>query len=159
MPQADILYACDNVWWKKYDGVPTFQGLKLSPDARVDGKTWGIERVMINRKEDSLLFAQRGLVGWGGNSGFQTINLAAQMGVSKIILIGYDMSIERGTHWHGNHPAGMNNPTAPNVARWRRAIDAAAWLLNLYGVEVINTSMESALVNYPKMSLAEALAK
>lgn len=96
-------------------------------------------------------------MGWGGNSGFHALNLAVQFGVSKIILVGFDMSLDHGVHWHGKH-VGLNNPTVRNVDRWRRCIDAAAEPIEALGITVVNTSPVSALQNYPKMSLAEALA-
>jgi hypothetical protein len=109
------------------------------------------------KNEDRLLVGKFGELGWGGNSGFQALNLAIQFGVKKIILICYDMHLERGMHWHGKHEGGMNNPTPKNVERWRRVTDAAAPLLEALGIKVINCSMISALENYPKMSLREAL--
>jgi hypothetical protein len=76
---------------------------------------------------------------------------------SKIILVGYDMTIAHGVHWHGRHE-GLNNPTERNVDRWRRCIDATAEVIAALGIQCINVSPISALHNYPKMSLEEALA-
>lgn len=44
------------------------------------------------------------------NSGQRAIQLAAHFGAERIILLGYDCSLENGTHWHGNHPDGLKNP-------------------------------------------------
>ena len=77
---------------------------------------------------------------------------------SKIILVGYDMSVDHGLHWHGRHARGLNNPSRPNVARWRRVVDGAAEAIAGMGIPVLNCSPISALENYPKMSLEEALA-
>jgi hypothetical protein len=68
------------------------------------------------------------------------------------------MTIRHGFHWHGKHPRGMNNPTNGNTERWRRAIDAPAAKVAALGIQVINCSPVSTLRNYPKMTLAEALA-
>jgi hypothetical protein len=131
--------------------------LKVSQDEKIERTPWGIHRVKVQRNRDQLLVAELGVIGWGGNGGFQALNLAVQFGARRIILVGYDMRLDKGLHWHGRHPAGLNNPTDKNVARWRRAVDDAAPALRALGIEVINTSMESALGNYPKMSLGEAL--
>lgn len=98
-----------------------------------------------------------GTVGWAGNSGFHCLNLAVQFLAAKIILVGFDMTVAHGLHWHGKH-VGLNNPTDRNVARWRRCVDAAAEVIDALGIKVVNASQISALQNYPKMSLEEALA-
>jgi hypothetical protein len=156
VPSADVLYACDFGWWEKRRGVPEFTGLKLSQDSKATKRGWGIERVHVIRGDDRLQLVRPGHVGWGGNGGFHALNLAVQFLPSKIVLVGYDMRVDRGLHWHGAHE-GLNNPTAPNVERWRRCIDAAAEQIAAMGIRVFNASHVSALSAYPKTSLEEAL--
>lgn len=74
----------------------------------------------------------------------------------RIVLVGYDMTIERGLHWHGAHE-GLNNPQERNVLRWRRVIDDAAGTIKALGIPVYNASCGSALQAYPKLTLEEAL--
>lgn len=116
-----------------------------------------MRRIKVVRGEDRLLVGEFGVIGWGGNSGFHALNLAVQFGVKSIALVGYDMRCDRGLHWHGKHVQGLNNPTSGNVERWRRVTDEAAPVLAALGVRVVNCSPISALVNYPKMTLSEAL--
>lgn len=97
-----------------------------------------------------------GVLGWGGNSGFHALNLAVQAGARRIVLVGYDMTIAGGVHWHGRHPSALNNPTAGNIDRWRRVMDAAAPMLAECGVEVLNASAVSALAAFPKVAFEEA---
>lgn len=158
VPWADMLFACDLAWWKRYGPGLEFKGLRLSTDKHSCKASWGVQQVNLDRPSDNLNLIHYNTVGWGGNSGFQALNLAVQFGCSKIILIGYDMTTVNGLHWHGRHPQGMNNPTEQNVKRWRRAVDAAADDLEPLGIEVINCSRLSALTRYPKMTLQEALA-
>lgn len=159
-PWADVLFACDLVWWKRYGPTLPFDGLRLSTDKNScePRQPWGVQQVMLERPSDKLNLIRYNCVGWGGNSGFQALNLAVQFGCLKIILVGYDMTTQHGLHWHGAHPRGMNNPTEINVRRWCRAIDNAADDLEPLGIEVINASPISALTRYPKLSLKEALA-
>lgn len=110
----------------------------------------------MNKRDDRLEILRSGTVGWGGNSGFHSLNLAVQFGAARIVLVGFDMRVDHGLHWHGRHE-GMNNPTARNVERWRRCMDAAADTIASLGITVINASEISALTRYPKMSLEEAL--
>lgn len=158
-PWADVLYACDVSWWREHKASwPEFKGLKITQD-KLANDEFEIFRVICERHHENLVLDRFGQVGWGGNSGFHCINLAIQFGVKKIILVGYDMQLNGGSHWHGDHPNNMNNPTAANVARWRRTIDANAQIIKNLGIAVFNVSPVSALVNYPKMSLVEALER
>jgi len=117
----------------------------------------GLRQVGIARGRDEILLDEPGVLGDGGNSGFQAINLALQYGSAKLILVGFDMRLDLGVHWHGKHGRGLNNPTARNLAKWRGIIDGCAPRLSELGVAVINASAVSALEAYPKMSLIEAL--
>ncbi|TPJ76206.1 hypothetical protein FJ422_30400 [Mesorhizobium sp. B2-6-3] len=157
-PWADILFACDVAWWDHAAGCPEFTRLKLTVDRKAVEKYACIRQVDCRKPDDRLVVEPVNTVGWGGNGGFHALNLAVQFGCRKIILVGYDMTIKAGIHWHGNHPHGMNNPKAGNVERWRRAVDAAWQVIEPLGIKVINCSPISALRNYPKMTLAEALS-
>jgi hypothetical protein len=138
--------------------LPEFGGLKLCQDSIVAHRpAWGIRAVTVHRGQDQLLVDTFGELGWGGNSGFGAINLAVQFGASRIILVGFDMRIDKGLHWHGAHKGALSNPNPGNVLRWRRVIDEAAPVLAALGVEVVNTSMISALGAYPKMDFVEAI--
>jgi hypothetical protein len=158
-PWADVLYACDHRWWAHFNGVPDFHGLKVSQDEQIERQPWGVNRVYVERNKDVLLLSKFGTIGWGGNSGFHALNLAVQFGAVKIILVGYDMRMDKGIHWHGPHPREMNNPTPGNIARWCRAVDSTAPVLDALGIDCINTCMHSSLKNFPKMPFAEALAE
>jgi hypothetical protein len=109
------------------------------------------------RNCDRLLFNRFGELGWGGNGGFHALNLALQFGARRVVLVGYDMRVDLGVHWHGKHPKGMNNPSDVNTRRWRQVLDAQAPLLRDMGVEVLNASPVSALEAYPKVNFAAAI--
>lgn len=131
--------------------------MRLTHDAAACLLFPGLRQVGIARGRDEILLEAPGVLGDGGNSGFQAINLAVQCGATKLILVGFDMRLDLGIHWHGKHDRGLNNPTARNLAKWRGVIDGRAAQLAELGVDVINASAVSALEAYPKMSLAEAL--
>jgi hypothetical protein len=111
----------------------------------------------VRKGADRILTDQAGTVGDGGNSGFQAINLAAQFGARRIVLVGFDMRIDRGAHWHGRHPPGLNNPTDRNLVRWRLVIDRSAAELAALGIDVVNVSPVSMLNAFPVVSIEEAL--
>ena len=81
-------------------GIPEakkFTGLRLGFEC-YEG---GVQSIKILKKGGDyvhdLLFQEPGVVGSGGNSGFQMINLAAQFGATGIALIGFDMRLGSGS--------------------------------------------------------------
>lgn len=157
-PWADVLYACDHHWWEAHKGVVPFEGLRLAFDRRTIEK-WGgmpFRKVEIVKHKVDFLFDEVGRIGWGGNSGFHAINLAAQFGALKIILVGFDLTIMNGRHFFGDHPY-QGGPSEPNCKRWAEVIDRAAYALEDRGIDVINCSPVSTLKAFPIMSFEEAL--
>jgi hypothetical protein len=157
-PWADVLYGCDGNWWALHHGVQKFKGLKISPDHNAC-VLFGIKEIKIpDTKCNEILTAIPGHIGAGGNSGFQALNLAVQFGAKRILLVGYDMRVDLGEHWHPRHYPPMSNPhPQDNLPRWRAALDGAHDRFVQLGIEVINCSFVSLLTKYPKMTIAEAL--
>jgi hypothetical protein len=116
-----------------------------------------VKRIPI-RRVNEMLFDDSGEIGWGHNGGFQAINVATRFGSRRILLCGFDLSLEKGVHFHGSHPSPLTNPSAGAVESWRGYLDAQAQLLADHGVEVINCSPHSRLANYRRQPLLEALA-
>lgn len=155
VPWADMLYACDYRWWEKFDGMPGWTGLKVSQDPACQLAGWGVRRVYANHASDRIEMKRVANIGWAGNSGFQAINIAAQSGARRIVLIGFDQGGPE--RWHAPHGPGHPTPRQADIDRHRRATDAAYGQLLDHGIEAILTSRRSALQNYPVMSLEEAL--
>ena len=161
-PWANMLYGCDAQWWYKRRGQWVGfnkNGLKITQD-RTTGELLineDIKRVFAVRGSEHLLLGQPGYIGWGGNSGFQALNLAMHFEPAKIILVGYDMSLKNGEHWHGRHANGLHNPKPGHVERWRRVCDRAYFTLQRHGVIGVSTAINGALNNWPKMTLEDAL--
>jgi hypothetical protein len=162
-PWADILYSCDKDWWGTRHGEvkKKFSGLRLGFQPCTEGVK-AIDIVKTNKKHDdiyshSLHFDEPGLLGSGGNSGFQMINMSAQFGVTAIALVGFDMQMSQGVHWHGLHNVPMRNPDTIQLSQWARRLDAVAGELYRQGIDVVNCSKLSALNAYPKLTIDEAL--
>jgi hypothetical protein len=163
-PWADALYGSDAAWWATgqadhYEGESgdygEFAGLKISrSDAPgtyhvslkpgTHGQTW----------LDRLVFDEPGVIGAGGSSGFQALNLAIQFGSRDIALVGFDARVDQGTHWHGDHPSPLLNPSALTAQIWAKHLDAAAPTLLAREIRVVNLSPVSKLTAFPKMDLA-----
>lgn len=157
-PWSEAVYGCDYPWWRSVRGLPDYGGLKFCYDAR--GASLGCRKIDIEVREDRMLFERTGLVGSGGNSGFQALNLAAQFGAVRILLVGFDCQDRSGVHWYGRNTAqGMGNPSGSNFRRWIPALDKAAEQLRDRGVEVINASPLTDVKSFPKASVAEILER
>jgi hypothetical protein len=159
-PWADVLYGCDLGWWQLHKGVPEFAGLKLTHDRSGPQHYKDLHRVeILHPVSNELLLDQPSHLGAGGNGGFQAFNLIIQFGVTRIMLVGIDCSIDNGPHWHGRHPVPLTNPLESNVARWRKAFNEASGRIAALGVEVINCSPVSTVNAYPKLSVDETLKR
>lgn len=158
-PWADALYACDHHWWMAHRGMLRFGGARICWDERTMTEWRGVKflRVKMSPSHQDMLFGETGTIGWGGNSGYHAVNLAAQFGARRIILVGFDMRIDQGRHFFGNHLYTNQRPSQANVDRWRPIMDRQATGLRERGIEVVNCSPVSALTAYPKMSFEDAL--
>ena len=156
-PWADVLYACDAKWWNWHKGVPEFTGMKITQDVCA-AALYGLNLVRLLESDDPqancIVVDRPGVIGRGGNSGFQAVNLAVQFGARKYLLVGFDCYGER---WHGAHPNGRPSQKSSTLDEWRKNFDAQAVLFAKLGVEVANVSDISALTAYQKMSIEAAL--
>jgi len=156
-PWADAVYGCDFPWWRSVRGLPDFHGEKWSYAPQACDQ-YGARQVKIDRDRNDLLFGEVGFVGSGGNSGFHALNLVAQFGATRILLVGFDVHDRGGVHWYGRNIAlGMSNPMEHNFRRWRGAFETASAQLKARGVEVINASPMSDIKGFPRTTLRQAL--
>jgi hypothetical protein len=111
-----IFYSCDADWWHlRKDKIKDFTGMKVTFDhPRQPCQVQGLCKFKIPEANanwiNDFLFDKAGVIGSGGNSGFQTINISAQFGATGIALVGFDMDGSSQIHWHGNHPSPCRNP-------------------------------------------------
>lgn len=156
-PFAEAVYGCDYPWWRSVSGLKDFAGWRFAYAEKACNE-FGAQKVGIDVRSDRLLFDQRGVVGSGGNSGFQALNLAVQFGARRVLLMGFDCQDRSGVHWYGRNTArGMSNPGENNFRRWRVAFDMAAQQLREMGVETVNASPVSDIKGFPKRGVAETL--
>ena len=158
-PWADVVYGCDGPWWRSVRGLKSFAGLRLAYDPTVCNSEYGIQKVDIPDPTcDRFLFDRVGSVGSGRNSGFQALNLAAQFGAKRIVLLGFDMQGDTGSHFYGrNNWMQANNPDQYNFHTWKLAFAFAASDLHKRSIEVINASRSSALTCFRQLPIEAAL--
>lgn len=150
----DVLYAADCAFWRTHAGARAFPGLKLCPDDRALDLCPSIGAVTIPKPDGyyhkRMIRGPVGMIGTGGNGGFQAVNLAAQFRPARIMLAGLDYC---GDHWHGPHVGPLWNAGPDTMRKWRDALDAEAETLASWGIDVVNLSRISTLTRYPVVSL------
>jgi hypothetical protein len=138
--------------------LPNFHGTKLAHDSNVCANYRDIHKIEVV-DHNRMLFDEPGVIGSGGNSGFQAINIAVQFGATRILLIGFDMHAANGVHWYGkNGWKNANNPFDHHLVRWRGALNKQSRVLQRMGIQIVNASPDSALVCFPKASVEQTLA-
>ena len=157
LPDADVLYAADGRWWRHHWPAVSagFRG-EMWTCKRETAKQYGICHIDSTPRRAGLSRTP-GLIHEGGNSGYQAVGLAYHFGVTRIVLIGFDMQHRPGDppHWFGKHPQGLSN--AGGVKDWAPRFNQLADDLRAEGVELLNCSLRTALT-VPRCDLAEALA-
>jgi hypothetical protein len=138
-PFADVLFGCDAAWWFHHDGVREFAGHRVtcSPAAC---RRFGLE-----------MFITR-----GSNSGIRAVRLAEHFGARSILLVGFDMHVAGGVHWHERHVGVLRNPTADTTLRWRAEIERDL-RAGKFKARIINCTPGSALTCFPYLPFAEAI--
>lgn len=116
-----------------------------------------VHRIRAEPGHQKIIFSPKGRVGWGGNGGFHGLNFTVQTGLRHIILLGFDMTLQNGVHWHGRHGGALNNPRQASVDRWRGVLDGQAAPLAAAGFSVVIGSPGSSLSQYRKLELGEAI--
>lgn len=151
-------YACDAAWWS--GTALDWRSLDCVKVAGAPGPHEAAGVLAADVCGYQMKFGRFLEIGGGGNSGFQVLNLLAQMGARECAIIGLDMGGGGYTHWHGpGWPFGGGRLQHKTVDRWREDTDAAADALESAGLTVVNASPVSALENYRKESLADIFAR
>lgn len=160
LPYADILYACDERWWRVHiDHVrATFHGERWTTHGQgehsgnsKDGMPadWGVQ--FVHGKDGTGFSTDPDVLHYGQNSGFQALNMALLKGATKVILVGFDMG-GRG-HFFGDHPAPLHNRTDYKafLPPFREAAKGCR-------VPIVVATPGSALDCWPHVTLEDALA-
>jgi hypothetical protein len=149
-PNADFLYACDKDWWDIHEKETRLIKSRWScnQDASIQ---YGLEFIRGHHARlPNRLFGVKDDIVYGGNSGFQTLNLAYLHGIRRAVLLGFDMG---GSHFFGEHPKGLNRNSPFKM--WIDHFKDAAPEISAAGMQVINCTMGGALECFPRMKINE----
>ncbi|AXQ69751.1 alpha-2;3-sialyltransferase [Caulobacter phage CcrSC] len=157
LPAPDIIFFADTRWWRWHGAdIPKDFGGRIVTVSKGD-LPGGNERVFRLRKEHEggLCTDPKGV--YGRDSGLMAINLAHNLGASRIVLIGIDMRFTNGqAHWHPDHPiAAVESYYTQDFAPTYPPVIAQ---IQETGVEVLRVT-PSALDFIPQVSLEDALSR
>lgn len=141
---AAVHFAGDRAWWDNHHKTMPREGRECYTRSATAARVYNLK-----------LF-----VGLPGkfNSGQKAIELAAHLGATEVILVGYDCSVKNGLHWHGQHAGvGLKNPGTNSVREWHGEFLEMITKVKL--PPVINASRTTELKCFPIMSLEDALAR
>jgi hypothetical protein len=156
-PWADVLVFTDNNWYDdNRAAVEAFPGLVVTPSRHAKHKSPGkVNRISVINRPD-FTFGSGTDMKFGRSSGHTGITVAIALGVTRILLLGYDMRIVDGrSHFHDEYGTQdhklFSHDFLVHWKDWRKAAEAV-------GVDIINCTPGSALKEFREMSLEEALA-
>lgn len=136
---ADILYSADAEWWVANPGAFSAPGHKVSLDKTGDPRTLSLINTGFSGYD-----TYAGNVRTGGNSGYQAVHLAAQIGARKIIISGLDFSADGArNHYFGKHRGGMDKHS--DTDGWLTAFKGLTEVLQAENVLVMNASPRSRI--------------
>jgi hypothetical protein len=133
-PWAMALVANDIKFWDWYRDAYKFAGRKFSTNKIGAGVEWVMPFTIADRKD---------LVSDLTSSAVLAVVIAInEFGAEEIELHGVD---NRGGHFHGDHPAPLNNPDGNRFAVFAQQFAAVGDWAKAKGVRIVNKTPGSAL--------------
>lgn len=168
-PWVDVCWFGDLKWfhWHQLELREKYEGIICHCNTRSNliKLNW---IVPFERGAPVGIETKKGTVAWNRCSGLSAINLAYHFGVTRVVLLGFDMRMynipgRRGPemkNWHTDHKEQVNRIEARRRFNHHisacKIIQKAAVKLNF---EIINCTLESAIPDFPIMSLDDFLAQ
>jgi len=148
------------------EALATFSGLKVSCHPYFND-TYAKDRVKYlarDGKHTRGISSDPRKVSWNSNSGAAAISMAINMGVKRIILVGFDMKLGKNDkqHWHGLYGTANRKTVKPQhlpFAKHLKGFKDIAREAHREGVEIINVSPDSAITEFKKRTVEQVLSE
>ena len=157
----DMIYFGDKSFFDKvkYDLIDYPGLIVTSSDKRaINDKTIpGVKQLQRMPKKWTLGIAEKNnAVCWNHNSGAAAISIAAHTGVKRIILIGFDMTMDSDAnrHWHFLYGEKVKPPPYPTHLLGFPVIAKQA---KERGIEILNCSTNTAIKSFKIVKLEDVL--
>ncbi len=161
----DALFFGDCAWYNVYrTELALWPNLKVTCCDRFANKPEAlcenIKFLARDRSRSMGITEDPSKVSWNNNSGAAAINLAYHLGVKVVVLLGFDMTLDKNrvSHWHGCHVKyRANKRYSPPFERHMKSFPFIAADAKRLGLTILNASPISVLDMFQKITLAEAL--
>ena len=153
-PWPVLLYGDCN-WWRSMTNsagvghcvaLRAWGGLKIHP---CQHSCQHRGSVVVQRRDRGYGVSRRAdALQWNLSSGGCAIDLAVKFGVRRVVLLGFDMSSVQGKHnWHAAH--GPRSAKFNPYPRHLLPFASIARDLDALGIECVNATPGSAIINFP----------
>jgi hypothetical protein len=144
---------------KNRRGLSNFPGIKVSTNSATRGYPWVKYLKQYTRDRNCGISPKNSELVWKSNSGATAIDLAVHLGAKKIILLGFDLSMDanHNSHWHSVYPKKSPKAYENSFSRHHKAFPAIARDAKRLGVRIINANPKSQLSVFEKVNLSEIL--
>ncbi len=160
----DVVFFGDSPFFLRYrQALLKFPGLKVCCCSIPDKDRAWVKVLGRERNRPRGISESPYNVSWNGNSGAAAISMAVHAGAKRIILVGFDMKLseDKRQHWHDLYGKGVyDNPKKMMKLPFQRHLRGFEFIAKdakRLGVEIINASPDSAITQFPKMSIKELL--
>jgi hypothetical protein len=153
VPDADLLWFTDRGWFDvNRQFVLAFAGQCATLEN--DGLEKIVPSIWSLRNMGSQGFcAETNGVMHGYNGGYAALHLAAHLGITDAVLLGYDCKVgSKGFHWFGDHVAPLHNPSRSRLSNWSEMFATLEPELSARGIRVRNASPDTALTCFQRIS-------
>lgn len=157
-----VLYFADTTFFRVYrKEILEFPNLKVTCVNHIDKNLLPVTRNIKRMKRDNKLGLSNKVntICWNYNSGAAAIDFAAHLGVKRINLLGFDLKLQEDnrTHWHEGFQLYTKPTKAQVFKRFLKVFPHIARDAKKHGIEILNVNPDSAIEDFPKVSLKEVL--
>lgn len=157
---VDMVFFGDSSFFDQHkNNLYNFPNLKVSCAPQTAKFPW-VKTVNKDPSHPFGISTNPSTVSWNKNSGGSAISVAVHMGAKRIFLLGFDMKlIDNKQHFHSqyNRSGEPKNITRLPFQRHLQGFPAIAADAKKMGVEIINVNPDSAINDFRKVDLQEAL--
>ena len=161
---VDMMFCGDKPFVLKNDKeLKKFKGIKVSCHsiASKPERYW-MKYVAKDNRKPAGITSNPYKVSWNLNSGAAAISLAHHLGAKRIILLGFDMNLtEKQQHFHDEYHRGLiltdKQKRGLPFERHLKGFSVIKKDADRLGIEIINTSLNSAITAFKKVDIKELL--
>jgi hypothetical protein len=157
-PWVDVCYFGDCGWYAlNSPQIRGYAGLKITSCGRCPEKGWPDVHRVRRTKQHGIESDHRDAIAWNNNSGASAINVAYWLGAKRIVLLGFDMHLDRAgkKNWHADYRGEQVTPAI--FEKHLRGFPQIARDAGQLGIEILNATPDSAVTVFPMVKLEDVV--